>query len=71
MGMPPAVSIPDAPEMERLEFGDDFAELDLWDGRSPSGRNRVSITGAGYKDSALRVSIPRGSHFGADFKLGL
>ncbi len=71
MGLQPGIEIPDAPEMERLEFGDHFEQLDLWDGRSPSSRNRVSITGAGFENSALRVSIPRGSHFGADFKLDL
>lgn len=71
MGLSPALSIPDAPEVERLEFGDDFEDLDLWDGRTPGTRNRVSITEAGFRDSALRVSIPRGSHFGADFKLNL
>lgn len=71
MGATPAVHIPDPPEMERLEFGDDFERLELWDGRNPGSRNRVSITDSGFTGTGLRVGIPKGAHFGADFKLDL
>jgi hypothetical protein len=52
-------------------FHDDFQELRLWDGRSPSSRNRVRLTEGGYRGTGLKVGVPRGSHFGADFKLDL
>lgn len=54
-----------------IGFGDNFDELSLWDNRSPSPRNRVSLTNGGYQDTALRVSIPKGSHYGTDFALHL
>lgn len=54
-----------------LDFGDGFYDLGLWDGSSPSSRNRVSITSGGFHEKGLRVRIPKGSHFGADFKLHL
>jgi hypothetical protein len=54
-----------------LDFGDGFYDLALWDGRAPGSRNRVSITSDGFQNTGLRVSIPEGSHFGADFKLHL
>lgn len=57
-----------APE---LGFLDSFDALRLWDGSSPSARNRVSLTERGWVGSGLDVSIPKGSHFGADFKLKL
>lgn len=56
-------------ELAPIDFGDSFDELSLWDGRSPSYRNRVSLTSDGFKASALDVAIPKGSHFGADFRL--
>lgn len=52
-------------------FMDRFENLDLWDGRSPGSRNRVSLTDNGFRDQGLRVRIPRGSHYGADFRLEL
>lgn len=52
-------------------FADGFDTLSLWDGRAPSRRNRVSLTEAGFKGKGLRVTIPRGSHFGSDFRLDL
>ena len=55
----------------KVGFVDGFDSLDLWDGRSPSSRNRVSLTEKGFRDRGLRVRIPRGSHFGADFRLDL
>jgi hypothetical protein len=54
-----------------LGFGDAFEAIDLWDGRTPGSRNRVSLTDGGYQGSGLRVTIPKGSHYGADFKLDL
>ncbi|MGC2241841.1 MAG: FG-GAP-like repeat-containing protein [Acidimicrobiia bacterium] len=72
LGLQPSTVIADettAPDS--IGFADDFETLALWDGRAPSARNRVSLTDAGYGDSGLRVTIPRGSHFGADFKLDL
>lgn len=54
-----------------LDFGDGFYNLSLWDGGSPSSRNQVSLTSRGFNGSGLRVQIPKGSHFGADFKLHL
>lgn len=70
MGLDPA-SVDRPPDPTPIGFGDSFDELSLWDGRSPSYRNRVRLTDAGYQESALRVSIPRGSHYGADFHLHL
>lgn len=58
----------DAPS---LGFADAFEALDLWDGRVPSTRNRVNLTDGGYRGSGLNVTIPKGSHYGADFKLDL
>ncbi|MFP3913391.1 MAG: S-layer homology domain-containing protein [Actinomycetota bacterium] len=52
-------------------FYDGFSQLRLWDGRVPSSRNRVRLTENGVKGSGLKVDIPRGSHFGADFGLDL
>jgi FG-GAP-like repeat/S-layer homology domain len=54
-----------------LGFADAFEALDLWDGRVPSARNRVDLTNSGFLGSGLRVTIPEGSHYGADFKLDL
>lgn len=54
-----------------LGFEEAFEALHLWDGRRPSARNRVGLTDSGYRGSGLRVTIPKGSHFGADFKLDL
>lgn len=71
MGLEPASVTPRRTETTPIGFGDSFDELDLWDGRSPSSRNRVGLTGNGYHDSALRVTIPEGSHYGADFHLHL
>ncbi|MGD2101456.1 MAG: VCBS repeat-containing protein [Acidimicrobiia bacterium] len=70
MGLDPEVSRR-SPEPEPLGFSDSFDSLTLWDGRTPSSRNRVSLTSAGYEGSGLRVDIPEGSHFGADFHLHL
>jgi hypothetical protein len=67
----PVVTAPSDTDLPPLDFGDSFDELSLWDGRSPSSRNRVRLTEKGYRDNALRVTIPEGSHFGADFKLHL
>ena len=71
MGLAPAVTAPQDAEIAPLGFGDGFDELTLWDGRSPSSRNRVKLTDHGYRDTALRVRIPKGSHYGADFHLHL
>lgn len=60
-----------ATEGPTLHFEDGFYELGLWDGSSPSSRNRVSITSRGFNETGLRVRIPKGSHYGADFKLHL
>lgn len=54
-----------------LDFSDGFESLSLWDGRRVSSRNRVSLTDGGYRDRGLRVRVPRGSHYGADFRLDL
>lgn len=54
-----------------LDFGDGFYDLSLWDGSTPSSRNRVSITSGGFHETGLRVRIPKGSHYGADFELDL
>lgn len=70
LGLEPAV-VDRSPDPTPIGFGDSFDELSLWDGRAPSSRNRVGLTNAGYRGSALRVSIPRGSHYGADFHLRL
>lgn len=59
------------PDPPAISFGDGFDSLSLWDGRAPSYRNRVRLTSDGYRDSGLRVSIPKGSHYGADFSLHL
>jgi hypothetical protein len=71
MGLKPAPVTPRQTEATPIGFGDSFNELSLWDGRSPSSRNRVGLTDSGYHDSALRVTIPKGSHYGADFRLHL
>lgn len=55
----------------KVGFRDGFDEVRLWDGKRPSSRNRVRLTDDGYRGSGLKVGIPRGSHFGADFKLDL
>ncbi len=54
-----------------LGFEEAFESLSLWDGSRPGSRNRVGLTETGFKGSGLRVTIPKGSHFGADFKLDL
>jgi hypothetical protein len=69
LGLPPSSSVADRTESFPIGFVDDFAALHLWDGRSPSSRNRVRLTPGGYRGTGLRVQIPKGSHFGADFKL--
>lgn len=71
MGLSPAVTSPQDVDIAPLGFGDGFDELTLWDGRSPSARNRLSLTDDGFHETALRVRIPKGSHFGADFHLHL
>lgn len=71
LGLDPAPIERSEPEPPPLGFGDGFDSLSLWDGRAPSYRNRVRLTSDGYKETGLRVSIPRGSHYGADFKLDL
>ena len=70
LGMTPAES-EDAPAEGILDFADGFEDLRLWDGRSVSSRNRVALTEGGYEGPGLRVGIPRGSHYGADFRLDL
>lgn len=70
MGLDPA-AVAQPADPAPIGFGDSFDELALWDGRGTSYRNRVWLTDAGYRESALRVSIPRGSHYGADFHLDL
>ncbi|HEX7100658.1 MAG TPA: S-layer homology domain-containing protein [Acidimicrobiia bacterium] len=52
-------------------FVDSFDTLRLWDGQRPSTRNRVGLTDAGYRGNALKVRMPSGSHYGADFELDL
>jgi hypothetical protein len=71
MGLQPSGSRTKDPQLEPLGFGDGFYDLTLWDGRTPSPRNRVAITPSGYEGSGLRVGIPKGSHYGADFHLHL
>ena len=70
LGLHPATTKP-RQDPAPLGFSDSFDTLSLWDGRTPSYRNRVSLTNAGYQGSGLRVEIPTGSHFGADFHLRL
>ncbi|MGD2061647.1 MAG: VCBS repeat-containing protein, partial [Acidimicrobiia bacterium] len=70
MGLDPA-EIEPAPGAVPIGFGDSFDHLALWDGRGPSSRNRVRLASGGYRGSGLRVTIPRGSHYGADFRLHL
>lgn len=53
-----------------IVFHDGFESLSLWGGRSPSSRNRVNLI-PGFEGAGLHVTIPRGSHFGADFRLDL
>ena len=69
-GLAPA-KVSSATSGPELGFHDPFDELKLWDGKSPSSRNRVRLTDSGFKGSGLAVKIPRGSHYGADFKLDL
>lgn len=71
LGLDPAPIERSEPEPPPLRFGDGFDSLSLWDGRAPSYRNRVRLTSDGYRDSGLRISIPKGSHYGADFNLHL
>lgn len=71
LGLQPRRVTVEERELEPIDFGDSFDELALWDGRSPGYRNRVRLTGDGFKATALDVRIPRGSHFGADFRLDL
>jgi len=71
MRLQPTATVAQEPDLPPLGFGDGFDELSLWDGREPSSRNRVRLTDDGYRDNALRVGIPEGSHYGADFKLHL
>jgi len=68
MGLEPTIT-ERTPGGTPLGFSDSFDTLSLWDGRKPSYRNQVSLTNAGYQGSGLRVEIPAGSHFGADFHL--
>ncbi|MGH8913400.1 MAG: FG-GAP-like repeat-containing protein [Acidimicrobiia bacterium] len=67
---PTASSTPAVKGLE-LGFADAFESLALWDGRVPSSRNRVELTNGGFRGSGLDVTIPKGSHYGADFKLDL
>lgn len=69
LGLEPNKVEPGAEDPSLIDFGDSFDELSLWDGRSPSYRNRVRLTNDGFKATALDVRIPEGSHFGADFRL--
>jgi len=71
LGLDPAAIERAEPEPPPIGFGDSFNALSLWDGRAPSYRNRVALTTAGYNKTGLRVSVPRGSHYGADFHLHL
>ena len=71
MGLDAAGTAPRDRNLAPIGFGDNFDELSLWDGREPSSRNRVRLTEGGYQDTALRVSIPKGSHYGSDFALHL
>jgi hypothetical protein len=70
LGITPATSEQE-PGEGGLDFSDGFEDLRLWDGRAVSSRNRVALTDAGYDGRGLRVGIPRGSHYGADFRLDL
>ena len=71
MGLGAVTTAPRDGDLAPIGFGDNFDELSLWDGRAPSARNRVRLTNSGYHDTALRVSVPKGSHYGADFALHL
>ncbi|MFP4553512.1 MAG: FG-GAP-like repeat-containing protein [Actinomycetota bacterium] len=72
LGLQPAINTArPATDGPALDFGDGFYDLGLWDGSYPSSRNRVSITSGGFHETGLRVRIPKGSHYGADFKLKL
>lgn len=71
LGLPPTAITAHGSELPEIGFGDSFDDLSLWDGRSPSHRNRVEITEDGFRASGLQVTIPEGSHFGADFELDL
>ena len=71
MDLKPSTNPQAQSDLPPLGFGDGFTHLSLWDGRTPSSRNRVRLTEDGYRDSALRVDIPKGSHYGADFHLHL
>lgn len=71
LGVATAAPAGDEPPESRLDFSDGFEDLRLWDGRSVSSRNRVALTNGGYDGRGLRVGIPRGSHYGADFRLDL
>lgn len=71
LGLEPAEVRSEIPPSVEIGFDDSFDTLALWDGRSPSSRNRVRLTESGYRGNGLRVTIPRGSHFGADFRLPL
>jgi hypothetical protein len=71
MGLEAVTTAPRDGDLAPIGFGDNFDELSLWDGRTPSSRNRVRLTDGGYQDTALKVSIPTGSHYGADFALHL
>jgi hypothetical protein len=67
----PAPRGPATAETATLAFADAFGSLELWDGRAPSSRNRVELTGDGFRGTGLDVTIPEGSHYGADFELDL
>jgi hypothetical protein len=67
----PTPSAGPAPRADSLEFADAFETLDLWDGRVPGSRNRLELTESGFRGAGLDVTIPKGSHFGADFRLDL
>ncbi|HSJ36103.1 MAG TPA: FG-GAP-like repeat-containing protein [Acidimicrobiia bacterium] len=71
LGVATAAPAGDEPPESRLDFSDGFEDLRLWDGRSVSSRNRVALTEGGYDGRGMRVGIPRGSHYGADFRLDL
>ena len=71
MDLQPKPTTPAESDLPSLGFGDGFTHLSLWDGRTPSSRNRVKLTDSGYRNSGLRVDIPKGSHYGADFHLHL
>jgi hypothetical protein len=71
LGLEPIDIASEEPGSSRISFDDAFDDLALWDGRSPSSRNRVRLTSAGFRGKGLRVAIPKGSHFGADFHLRL